>query len=675
MKRLPQSSIQLSPLLALLLVLGLAAAAAYQSFISRSTDFASTENAAPGDQQFVRAAHWFGGAWPVNFWNTRLEERAANDFAALRSDGFNTVVFVVPWSGFAPDSRRGTLDGDRVTRLLRLIRTASDHDLHVILRLGYTWDAGAADSHLRQFQVWTDPQVHAAWLDHLGALWDAVGLEPNLTFGFLSWEDLWAVASLGEADLQTRIAAAGSTGFREWLQTRLALAEVSERWGSTFDSWDDVPLPTRRSPAFKLLYEFMDRAWIDRFFAPAQQRFPRLSMEIRVDADPIWDGERLIEWHGHESAWDLPGAEWTTLYWSPAMGGLNQGETISPKEASARLAAMLARVQLHTGARHIFVGQFLAEDFTPGHEMNGRVARDSLAAFLRLAASPLQEYAGGYGLWAWTDYSHDAIANPEFASGLSGWSAPGAVVKDGWLELPAAAVLATDIHAGDYHVATPATTADLCIHGASASNTEAQVLLSIGGWQLDTLTLPARESRVCVPAAVNAATAIRLQFDRAVRISRITSSAFVQNSGMRDTQGRPKQSHAAWLELNSTLHSTRQVRSAAYEDGWIGRSFIADLPVPPGGATGELRFRTHLPPDWPVTPTLTIAVDGAYIGSVPCAANATVRVPVAAHARGDSATIRIDAATIHQPLGDRRALGCVLLDLVIVPVDSANAAH
>lgn len=619
---------------------------------------------------YVRAAHWFGSGWAVNLWNTDLEERAQSDFSAIKEDGFNTVVLVVPWSGFAPDPRSGDLDARRVERLLGLVRLADRMDLDVIVRVSYAWDSLSRESGERLMGLWLDDFVYRAWLDHLAALWNALQDEPNLLFGFFSWEDLWAVMSLAEAPLAERLDSAQTSGFRHWLQQQYVLDDVAKRFRSEFDSWSEVPLPSRREPAFKLFLQFLDHAWMERFFRPAQELFPRLSMEIRIDSDPVWDGDSLLEWHGHEAAWNLPGATWTTLYWSPAMGGENRGELLEPDEAAERLERSLRLVLDHTGGRPIFIGQFLAEDFTPGYEQNGRVPRERIDEFLIEVAEPLQRYSAGYGLWTWSDYHHDAIANPEFVAGLDGWTEQkGVRLDESGLLMPAGSTLGTILSIHAFHVPGGPQKVDFCIEAAQVGEQAARLSVYDGAraTQLGELRFDSTSpSTDCMQLPVTPLLHLQVKAQVDARISRLRSSGFVQPSGMRDTEGAPKAIAASYRVLNDQLRWAGRTQQPLFEDGWMGLNLHIELERT-AEPVQELRFTTHLPEGWPVRPRLVVAVDGDRIAEVECIDDAAVVVPLAQRVtRTDLVRVHIESSVTHRPPGDQRDLGCLLVGLQIV---------
>lgn len=619
----------------------------------------------------IRAAHWFGAAWPVNAWSTRLEAQAEADFARLRADGFDTVVLVLPWPGLAPDRHAPALDPARVAQVRAVIDAADRAGLDVVLRLGYAWDAGSPDQGARLLALWTDPAAHAAWLGHLEALWVALGDAPRLRFAFITWEDLWAVTDLGHAGPEERLAAAASTGYRDWLRARMDLDAAGRAYGTRFASWDEVPLPARREPAFGELLHFVDHAWVHRFFVPARERFPRLGMEVRVDADPVYAADGSIaRWHGHEAAWDLPGAEWIGLYWAPFMGGANTGETVSVEEALARLRGLLERVRAVAGERGVFVDQFLVQDFTQGFEANGRLAPEDVPAFLEGAAPLLAGLADGAALWAWRDYAHDALHNGDFARGLEGWTTEGEVeAGPGGARLAAGAALERRVAMDDLHQRTGHALARLCVV-AEALAPGARLAWSGSG---EGRLAPAGDRRQCVDFPLDVDRTLRLAAEGGgVRLSEVRVEGFVQASGMRDMLGEPKTLHPAWRAFNAALAAPAPASSslpALHADGWMGAVARAPLDPPRHPGPLALRVRTFLPPDWPQRPRLRVAVgDRGLEATCEPGGEWLLLLDPAAPAPAEA---RLAASATHVPEGDARALGCLITDLALVPAPPA----
>ncbi len=615
-------------------------------------------------QPYLRAAHWFGHDWPVNFWNTDLESIAREHFDMILEDGFNTVVFLVPWPGFAPDPYSGELDPERVRRLRALMHTAHDMGLKSIVRISYAWDWLDPTAGARLLHLWLDEAHYQGWLGYVESVWSAIEDVPGLQFGFFSWEDLWAVTSLGEAEPRMRQQAAADSGFADWLVETHGLARAGEKLGRELSGVEDVIIPHRRETAHALFLKFVSQAWINRFFLPAQERFPRLSLEIRIDSDPIFDGEELVGWFDHRPNWSLPGADWVTLYWSPAMGGENQGETLTPETGAERLAWWLDEVAEHAGMRQIFIGQFLAEDFTPGYEMNGRIPHDQIPRFLELAGEVLKYRTGGVGLWTWTDYAHDAIANPGFFAQKSSWDgSEGVVWSDGRLTLPDEGWVETTLARFFYQLPDGTTEARLCIQ-AQAENGGRLVLFEDGRDEpFAELVIGQEPEQQCISQQL-AARHLRMVADGQVDIHRVNSTGFVQRSGMRGLDFAPKEVAQAYRSLNSGLNYRPTLLRERYEDGWMGAELVEVHGIKNGST--RLNLKTFLPDEWPKAPDLKVTVAGERLAEVPCVSGGHYELALPAAAmQQDTVPVRIEASAVHQPQGDARNLGCLLLDLSI----------
>src|SRR3546814_1297441 len=76
---------------------------------------------------------------------------------------------------------------------------------------------------------------------------------------------------------------------------------------------------------------------MNALFRPAAQRLQPLSLEARIDRDPLTvhdaDGTPRTHWIGHESTYAPPGASLSTLYWAPFWGARNEGEQVDAAQA------------------------------------------------------------------------------------------------------------------------------------------------------------------------------------------------------------------------------------------------------------------------------------------------------------------------------------------------------
>lgn len=616
-------------------------------------------------EAYLRGTHWFGSGWAVNMWNTRLLDAARDDFGAIRQDGFNTVVLVVPWPGFAVSKQNGSLEPGRAERLTALIDLAAAEGLDVVLRLGYAWDAAVRRPAQWFVLMWYDADVHQAWLDYMGNLWDVVGQRDNVRFAFISWEDLWAITWVGDAREPRRLEMAGMSGYQDWLRGRVTLTEASAQYGVEFTDWSEVPIPHKTRPEWALFLQFLDDAWIERFFKPAQARFPELSMEIRIDGDTVYDEDGEVDYyHSHESAWDLPGAPWTTIYWSPAMGGMNQGEQLSPETAAERLQYVLEQVRAVAGDRPIFIDQLLVEDYTPGYENNGRMDPDDIPRFLKLAAPVLRAYAHGYALWTWKDYAHNAIPSPDFSFDGGRWTYTPGVQPDPapGLELDAGEGLRREFAIGEFHAPGGPGEADLCVVAqveGDAGGAPPAVTLQLGGDAGTTAKLPASGERECVTVGVSNPTELGLTADGDLSIEHMSFSGFTQPIGIRDLDGTPKPVARAWRTLNRTLEGTVTAPFDRYRDGWMGKTLQSDLTVEGPGRPSHIEIDTTLPGHWPFEPQIAVTVDGEPLGVITCRPQGHDRLdlPTAVRARHRLRVSLTVNRTWHPP-GDERRLGC-----------------
>ena len=58
----------------------------------------------------------------------------------IAEDGFNSIILVVPWREFQPNTISETYNENAFKRLDEVMDCADRHGLLVVLRLGYSWD-------------------------------------------------------------------------------------------------------------------------------------------------------------------------------------------------------------------------------------------------------------------------------------------------------------------------------------------------------------------------------------------------------------------------------------------------------------------------------------------------------------------------------------------------------
>lgn len=140
----------------------------------------------------------------------------------------------------------------------------------------------------------------------------------------MTWEDFWNyvedAGNLG-AGANSRIAAK-NCGYQAWLKKHYSLKQVNEYYQpkEVFTSYDNIYIPARKDYAFKLFYDFYDD-FLNDLLEDTQKVFPGLSMEVRLDVDPVsaqdGNGETgaslMVTFQGCN-------AEYTSLMYSVSMG-------------------------------------------------------------------------------------------------------------------------------------------------------------------------------------------------------------------------------------------------------------------------------------------------------------------------------------------------------------------
>jgi hypothetical protein len=375
------------------------------------------------------AAEYFGAADPFNFWSSDLSG-APSAFRQMKQDGFNTVGLVVPWGEFQPGLNPPRYDNQMFSRLDTMISYAAHQGLGVILRLSYDWDVDPADQmpwNQRFDAVFSNPRVYNAWLDYIAAIHKSVARFSNVRLGYISWEDFWFPVSEAQSATSSAQALnlASSTGYRAWLRQHNSLAQVSTTYGTHFTSWGEVPTPPPDQPSFRLMYEYEDWALVHRFFIPASKRFPGLSMETRVDVDPIYNGQQVVGSFSHSDLYRLPGAPVTGMYFSPYM---NDPSTSLDENASQGLSALrttLQNMSTESGNRRLFIFEFEIVSNAPPVAGDPNLTPAEVPAFLEQSAPLLRQYTKGYALWTYRDFNLSGLFNPSFSLGTTGWQVHG----------------------------------------------------------------------------------------------------------------------------------------------------------------------------------------------------------------------------------------------------------
>ena len=375
-----------------------------------------------GERGHLRSATYYSDDWVINFWNSEsvhMEE----ELARIAADGFNSIILAVPWREFQPETAPVMYEEYAWKKLERVIEAAGKQGLGVILRVGYTWDYASPESVLSRYEgLLYDPQLKAAWLSYAERLYKQVSAYENFCGGFLTWEDFWNftenAAGYGNGIAGRRMAKL--CGYTDYLRGKYTLEQLEEYYGTSFENYEEIWLPEKDSYARKLFYEFYD-AFLTELLTETQEVFPDLSMEVRLDIDPVKRPDGTLEGVFHDATFTCGSSGFTSAMYSVAMGFESNGQELSAAQALAGTGQNLDRLSAANGGKKLYVDQFLFTDNTPGFEQNAKLTESEKSAYLDGVADIFKAKTLGYAIWTYRDYGDNKLYNPQFALDKQGW--------------------------------------------------------------------------------------------------------------------------------------------------------------------------------------------------------------------------------------------------------------
>ena len=395
-----------------------------------SASFASLGAVGEAPPDNLRSVTYVSDQWVINFWNSE-SDHMDEELAQIAADGFNSIVLAVPWREFQPSSGPDGYCRYAFDKLDRVMQSAREHELWVILRVGYTWDYSGDEPSLSRFkQLPGDDDARRMWMDYVETLYQAVSGYDNFYGGFITWEEFWnyiedAPEQYGAG--REGVAEAKRIGFQAYLRENYTLEEVNTYFTEqSVSSFDQISIPKRNSPAYKLFYEYYDQFLID-LLKDTQQVFPNLSMEVRLDVDPVTglDGENVGA--AHYQTFPCGESDYTALMYSVSMGQ-SPNRLLTAQEAISMMEHLLGLVKACNEGKPIYIDQLLYMDMTPGFEHNARLLEDERNAFLTGIPDILEKYTNGYAVWTYRNYANNGLFNSQFALGSTGWNTRGATI-------------------------------------------------------------------------------------------------------------------------------------------------------------------------------------------------------------------------------------------------------
>ena len=384
-------------------------------------------------ERMVKAVTYMGSEWTVNFWDSELSTME-QDFRQIRKDGFNTVIIAVPWRQFQPDLNAGDLNPEAYLRLRRIMAAGEETGLQVMLRLGYTWDNfdRVRDVSERYRRLRTDPKARERWLSFAKSVYGTASSFGSFGGGFLTWEDFWGFMKETETAGTRMGRAAVSSGYRDWLKENIPAEEIVLYYGGEAEkaTGSDAVFPGSESPARRFVYAWND-AWMNSLLEDTQEVFPGLSMEVRLDIDPVPNLYGYQDGCVHNVTFPAGKAPYTCCMYSAAMG-YPAGSLISAEQGISKAWDILGELREDAG-KPVFIDQFLFTDNTPEFSHNAKLREDEIPEYITGMAPVIREAGKGYAVWTYRDYADNVICNGQFAQGRKGWRLYGGdiVTEDG----------------------------------------------------------------------------------------------------------------------------------------------------------------------------------------------------------------------------------------------------
>ncbi|MEH6590799.1 MAG: hypothetical protein V7746_11100 [Halioglobus sp.] len=509
----------------------------------------------PGSFQhpaYVQAAHYFADGWSLNMWQVMRPEGIAGDLKKIREDGFNTIILVVPWRGLQKIDR-AEYDEFYLQQLSRVMSEAERQRLSVIVRVAYSHQIlieEAPDSVIQGQRLLTDESVQALWLDGLAKVHEVCSGYRSYRQGFLCWEELWHAFAWWQRLPEDKR--------RDWFEPSGYADYLKQQNIQT-----DKIIPTKEEAAHQYFHAFAN-ARLRSFYDLAATVFPGLSMEFRVDKDPLFEGDE-ITWLSNDNYADLSTSRYS--YWAPFMGAANEGEVLDVTAAAGLLAYMLGEVSDQGEHCNHIVDQFNFVDDSPKFRgIHASISSEDIPDFLHAAAPLLRQNSAGYGVWAYRDYHQNLLFNPSFLMGMRGWQ-----VREGHCELvPGVGVTMTQdamleqflpSPVAGLQSAVPFETLTLRIECDSSA---VQVRINKGDWQELSVDEATGELVAEIPVVRRQILRKGLRLElacsgSAVKIRGLNLYGYTYIAGLRTVNGDPAEHHAALVTFNRESAALTQV--------------------------------------------------------------------------------------------------------------------
>ncbi|MBQ6856183.1 MAG: beta-galactosidase [Lachnospiraceae bacterium] len=376
--------------------------------------------------EYLKSVTYFGDEWPINYWGSEDKDMAAN-FEKIRQDGFNSIILVIPWREFQPNDGKQEFNQVALNRLKEVMTCAEQHGLWIVLRIGYTWDYYGVQELPKRFGGITKDNSldRHSWIRYCEKIYETASAHSNFHSGFITWEDFWDYIHNMNREYSQRemTRLARESGYQKYLKEHYSLQEISEKYGQEFHYYEEIYVPYRKSPAAELFFEFYDQ-FLNKLLKESQAVFPGLSMEVRVDADRVYEVDGSSWYYSHKATYPCDGADYSAVMYSVSMGQKNESDRITAAQALAGSERTMSGVVALSGKK-LYAEQLLYMDSTEEFSYNTQILDEEVDDYIRQLAPVLQRNTMGNGLWVYRNYVNNCVYNGQFGLGTTGWKFDG----------------------------------------------------------------------------------------------------------------------------------------------------------------------------------------------------------------------------------------------------------
>ena len=375
-------------------------------------------------ENYVRSATYFSDEWPINFWNCEMDH-LSEDFMQIKSDGFDSVIIVIPWREFQPGLSPISYNEYAFDNLKKVMETADSTGLKVYTRIGYTWDFYNDEKENivdRYFRLLGDANALSGWDAYVEKMYSTLSSYECFAGAFLTWEDFWNSLGICDSiDPNDHMNKSAYIGYGQWVSEHYSLDAYNAQFQTTYATYDEIPIPFRSEPAMWAMYEFFDDFLLG-ILTRSQQHFPNISMEVRMDWDLVFDKIGSPIYYKHDRLYTCADSDFTTTMYGIPMGFENTGERVSYSEALEKTKYILEKFQSENGGKPVYIDQFIFADNTPAFSNNAQIREEELEDYLLNIAGILRNHSDGYGIWTYRNYCANMIYNPQFVLNGDGWN-------------------------------------------------------------------------------------------------------------------------------------------------------------------------------------------------------------------------------------------------------------